>query len=381
MRQTANSLKLAALAAVVAAGFSAPSSAAEDVVIGAVYPLTGGVAYDGQTKLNGAMIAVEEINAKGGVLGRNLRLAVEDGACNPAQSVAAAEKLITSTKVPAILGAFCSSSSGAVMEVAKKYKVPQLTGVSTSYKLTQQGNPYFFRGTDTTSLLAGAFGKAIVDTGAKRIAFLVVNDDWGRAVAESYGEELKKLGAEIVATEIFSRDDTDLFPYITKIKSANPDVVLTAANTQAAANVTTQLRQLGVNATLMGEGAFTSDAYRKLVGDMAEGVIGLVEYVPSVGGDANKAFVEKYTGRHGEAPSKFSAFGYQTVYIMAQAIERAGSTDSEAIREALTKTDYDGLTGNFKFAENGQAYNFTVYLAENKGSDVVIAGSGQIPKP
>ncbi len=380
MRQIANSLKAGALAAVAVVGFSLPS-VAEDVVIGAIYPLTGGVAYDGQTKLNGALIAVEEINAKGGVLGRNLRLEVEDGACNPAQSVAAAEKLITLTKVPAILGAFCSSSSGAVMEVAKKYKVPQLTGVSTSYKLTQQGNRYFFRATDTTALLAGAFGQAIIDTGAKRIAFLVVNDDWGRAVAESYGEELTRLGAEIVATEIFSRDDTDLFPYITKIKSAKPDVVITAANTQAAANVTIQLRQLGVTATLMGEGAFTSDAYQKLVGDLANGVIGLVEYVPSIGGAANAAFVKKYKSRHGEAPSKFSAFGYQTVYIMAQAIERAGSTDSEKIREALTKTDYDGLTGNFKFASNGQAYNFTVYLAENKDGAVVITGSGQIPKP
>jgi len=380
MRRTVFLLQTIAAAALVATMVPAQSSA-EDVLVGAIYPLTGPVAYDGQTKLNGANIAVEEINAKGGVLGRKLRLVVEDGACNPAQSVAAAEKLITSTKVAAILGAFCSSSSGAVMEVAKKYKVPHMTGVSTSYKLTEQGNPYFFRATDTTALLAGAFAPAIVDSGAKRIAFLVVNDDWGRAVASSYGDALKAKGAEVVATEIFSRDDTDLFPYITKIKAQKPDAVLTAANTQAAANVTKQLRQLGVGAKLMGEGAFTSDAYLKLVGDMANGVIGLVEYVPSVENAANKAFVAKYQALHKEAPSKFSAAGYQTVHIMAEAIERAGSTDSEKIREALTKTDYDGLTGNFKFASNGQAYNFTVYMVENTPSGLKVAGSGQIPKP
>lgn len=377
------SVRAALIAAAAIAGMLATPGAshADDVVVGAIYPLTGPVAYDGETKLNGAKIAVEEVNANGGVLGGKLKLQVEDGACNPAQSVSAAEKLITQTKVAAILGAFCSSSSGAVMEVAKKYGVPHMTGVSTSQDLTRQGNEWFFRATGTSALLGQAFAPAIVKSGAKRAAFLVVNDDWGRAVAGSYADALKASGAEVVATEIFSRDDTDLFPYITKIKAQNPDVVISASNTQLAANVTKQLRQLGVNATLMGEGAFTSEAYHKLVGDLAKGVVGLVEYVPSIENPQNQAFVKKYVAMYKEEPSKFSAAGYQTVHIMADAINRAGSTDPKKIREALLQTDYDGLTGNFKFAPNGQAYNFNVYMARNTDKGLEISGTGEIPKP
>jgi branched-chain amino acid transport system substrate-binding protein len=352
---------------------------ADDLLVGAVYPITGPVAYDGQTELNGAKLAVEEVNAKGGVLGKTLKLDVQDGACNPAQSVSAAEKLIAQTKVASLLGAFCSSSTGAVMEVAKKYGIPLVTGVSTAQDLTKQGNKWFFRATDTSALLGQAFAPAIAKLGAKRVAFLVVNDDWGRAVASSYGEALKKQGSEIVDTEIFSRDDTDLFPYITKIKAQKPDVVISAANTQLAANVTKQLRQLGVTATLMGEGAFTSESYLKLVGSLGKDVIGLVEYVPAIDNAANKAFVKSYKEHYNEEPSKFSAAAYQAVHILADAINRARSTDPEEIRQALLKTDYNGLTGNFKFASNGQAYNFDVYMAKNTDSGPAIVGKGSIP--
>ena len=370
----------AALAAVFGVAMSSGALAA-DIVVGGIYPLTGPVAYDGATKHNGAKLAVEEVNASGGVLGGKFVLKVEDGACNPAQSVSAAEKLITQTKVVAILGAFCSSSSGAVMEVAKKYKIPHMTGVSTSQDLTRQGNPWFFRATGTSALLGQAFGPTIVKAGAKRVAFLVVNDDWGRAVASSYAKSIKAAGAKVVATEIFSRDDTDLFPYITKIKTRNPDVVISASNTQLAANVTKQLRQLGVKSILMGEGAFTSEAYRKLVGKLALGVVGLVEYIPSIDSAKNKAFVKKYKSRFKEEPSKFSAAGYHAVHILAAAIKRAGSTNSEKLRQALLRTDYAGLTGNFKFAANGQAYNFNVFMAKNVAGGLQVVGVGTIPKP
>lgn len=354
---------------------------AADLLVGAVYPMTGPVAYDGQTELNGAKLAVAEVNAKGGVLGKTLKLDVQDGACNPAQSVSAAEKLVTQSKVVSLLGAFCSSSTGAVMEVAKKHGIPLVTGVSTAQDLTKRGNKWLFRATDTSALLGQAFAPAIAKLGAKRVAFLVVNDDWGRAVASSYGAALKKQGSKIVDTEIFSRSDTDLFSYITKIKAAKPDVVISAANTQLAANVTKQLRQLGVTATLMGEGAFTSESYLKLVGPLGKGAIGLVEYVPTIDTAINKAFVASYKSHYKEEPSKFSAAGYQAVHILAAAINRAGSTNPEKIRQALLKTDYTGLTGNFKFAPNGQAYNFNVYMAKNTDAGPKVVGKGSIPKP
>jgi branched-chain amino acid transport system substrate-binding protein len=358
------------------------SAQEQPVTIGAVLPITGVVAYDGQCKYNGALLAVDEINSKGGVLGRPVKIILEDGSCIPAQSVAAAEKLITTQKVPVIMGAFCSSSSGAVMEVAKKYKVPHVTGVSTATSLTQQGNSYFFRATDTSGMLAVSFSPYILkEAPNKKVAFLVVNDDWGRTVAEEYAKSLKKLGAEVVASEIFDRSETDLFQYITKIKARKPDVIVMAANTQMAASLTKQIIQMGVPAKLMGEGAFASESYYQLVGDMSEGVYGLVEYAPTIDTPANKAFVENYKQRFKEVPTKFSAAGYIDVSIIADAIKRAGAADPAKIRDALEKTDYNGLTGNFRFDKDHQAYNFNVYMTINKKSQPIILYTDKINKP
>jgi branched-chain amino acid transport system substrate-binding protein len=368
--------------AVILTGTVTFSYAQESVTIGGIMPISGVVAYDGQCKQNGAILAREEINAKGGVLGRPVQVLVEDGSCVPAKSVAAAEKLITTHKVPAIIGAHCSSSTGAVMEVAKKYKVPQVSAVSTATNLTEQGNSYFFRAADRMDMMAAAFAPFIIKEAAKKkIAFLVVNDEWGRTVVEEYGKNLKKLGGEVVATEIFDRADTDLFPYITKIKARNPDIVITAANTQHAAAVTKQLRQMDVQAKLMGEGAFASDSYYKLVGDLAEGVFCMVEYVPTIDSPVNNAFVQKYKQRFGELPNKFSAAGYTDTWIVANAIALAKSTDPSKVRDALTKTNYNGLTGNYVFDQKGQAYNFDVYLTQNKKGLPVVMNVAKISKP
>src|SRR5215813_8311233 len=183
----------------------APFAAAQEPVrIGVVQPLTGPVAYDGNIYVDTVKMIVEEMNAKGGVLGRPIELVVEDGACNPAQSVNAAEKLVVREKVSTLIGAFCSTSSAAVMEVAKKYKVPHITGISTAAQLTEQGNPYFFRAVATTPMLGNAFGPDLPGiVKGKRFAFLVINDDWGRTVTSSYPKALEKGGGQIVATEYF----------------------------------------------------------------------------------------------------------------------------------------------------------------------------------
>src|SRR6516225_12365581 len=134
---------------------------AETVKIGLVQPLTGSVAYNGRTDVNGSKLAADERNARGGVLGKQLELVIEDGQCNPATSVNAAEKLIQRDKVAALSGAFCSSATLAVMPVAENYKLPLITGVSSNPQLTEKGNRWFFRATETDALLAKSFAKIL----------------------------------------------------------------------------------------------------------------------------------------------------------------------------------------------------------------------------
>ncbi len=349
-------------------------SSAQATRIGAVYPLTGGVSYDGITKLNGAKLAVDEINAKGGVLGRPIELLSEDGACNPAQSVASAEKLITQSKVVALLGAICSSATGAIGETIKKYKIPLISGVSTAERLTEQNNPYFFRATTTTTLNGKSMGETLSKiANGKRVAFIVTSDDWGRSAAQSYGDSLKARGAEIVATEYFDRAETDFAAMLTKIRAAKPDAIISTGGFQNAANVTKQARQMGLQQVIIGEGAFTSEAYNKLVDPFTDNVFGIIEWVSVIDSAQNRKFIDDYKAKYKEIPTKFSVAGYQTVYILAQAIQRAGSTDGEKIAAALKATNYDGLTGNYRFDDKGQAYNFNMYIVANvnKGQNQV----------
>lgn len=351
-----------------------PLSSAQAIRIGAVYPLTGGVSYDGITKLNGAKLAVDEINAKGGVLGRQIELLSEDGACNPAQSVASAEKLITQSKVVALLGAICSSATGAIGETIKKYKIPLISGVSTAERLTEQNNPYFFRATTTTTLNGKSMGETLSKIAkGKRVAFIVTSDDWGRSAAQSYGDSLKQRGAEVVATEYFDRAETDFAAMLTKIRAAKPDAIISTGGFQNAANVTKQARQMGLQQVIIGEGAFTSEAYNKLVDPFTDNVFGIIEWVSVIDSAQNRKFIDDYKAKYKEIPTKFSVGGYQTVYILAQAIQRAGSTDGEKIATALKATNYDGLTGNYRFDDKGQAYNFNMYIVANvnKGQNEV----------
>ena len=276
-------MKMKLFVAAIALALSGAAVAQETVKIGVVQPLTGPVAYDGNIYANTVKMLVDDMNAKGGVLGKKIELVIEDGACNPAQSVNAAEKLVVRDKVVALLGAFCSTSTAAMMEVARKHKIPHITGISTAAQLTEQNNPYFFRAVATTPMLGEAFGGTLpAAVKAKKFAFLVINDDWGRSMVASYPKSIEKAGGSIVGTEFFQSSELQFLSQITKIKSMNPDGIILAANTQHAAALSKQIREMGITVPLMGEGSWTSDSYLKLAGPASEGVYGLVEYAYTI---------------------------------------------------------------------------------------------------
>ena len=377
-------MKMKLFVAAVALAFMAAgtASAQETVKIGVVQPLTGPVAYDGNIYANTVKMLVEDMNAKGGVLGKKIELVIEDGACNPAQSVNAAEKLVTRDKVVALLGAFCSTSTAAMMEVARKHKVPHITGISTAAQLTEQNNPYFFRAVATTPMLGAAFGGELpAAIKGKRFAFLVINDDWGRSMVASYPKSIEKAGGIIVGTEFFQSSEMQFLPYITKLKSANPDAIILAANTQHAAALSKQIREMGITVPLLGEGSWTSDSYLKLAGPAAEGAYGLVEYVYTIKNPINEAFVKMSRDKLKENPSKFAGAAHNGISILVDAIKRASSADPEKIRTALTQTNYNGLVGNIRFDEKNQAYGQDVYLALIKNGVPEVVKSAKISKP
>lgn len=354
---------------------------AETIKIGMVQPLTGPVSFGGNTLLNGARLAVEEINAAGGVLGKKLELVPEDGQCVPPKSVNAAEKLIVRDKVPVILGAYCSSSSAAVKPVTNKYRILQVTGVSTSPKLTQKNTEWFFRAQGTSALYAKVIGPILRDMGLKRMAFLVINDDWGRGVAEEFGRAFKAHGGAVVETLIYDRKEKDLTSYLTKVRSLGVDALGTACYTPHCIAIAKQSKEVGLKAQIVGEGAWTTAPFYRGAGAAGDGVIGFVEYVYTLDTPMNRAFVAKYKAKHNENPTKYSAAGHTLVNIVAQAIGRAGSTDPKAVAAALAETNYDGLVGNYRFNEVHQAYGFDYYVTKNVGGAPEVLQTVRIEKP
>ena len=364
------------LGAAVALLVAAQARAEDTIKIGVIQPLTGSVAYNGTSDVNGSKLAVEERNAKGGVLGKKVELVIEDGVCNPAKSVNAAEKLIQRDKVTVLSGAFCSSATAAVMPVAANYKIPLVTGVSSAADLTEKGNKYFFRATETDALLAKSFASILVEQlKLKKVAYIGVNDDWGRGGVEQFEKQMTALGATTVMKEYFDHGTTDFYTLLTKLKSSGADGVFVAAETQDGSILVKQKAELGLKVKMFGVGSWATADFIKLTGPAGEGIYAAVPYAATMTTPKNKAFVEAYEAKYKEMPGKYSAAGYNAINIIMDAIARAGGTDAEKIRDALAKTNYEGPNGHFEFDAKGQAHGFNVVLVQLQGGKPVVVAT------
>jgi len=377
-------MKRLVLGSLLTAGIAAsvPAQAQDTVKIGMVEPLTGSVAYNGKSVVEGAKLAVEEMNAAGGILGKKIELIIEDGQCTPANSVNATEKLVQKDKVAAIVGAFCSSATAAIMPVAQKYKIPLITGVSSQASLTEQGNPYFFRAAETDALMARAFAKILAnDLKLSKVAYIGVNDDWGRGGVAEFSRDLSELGVKTVLTEYFDHGTTDFFTLLTKLRAAKPDGVFVAAETQDGSILVKQIREMGLDAKVFGVGSWATADFINLAGKAAEGIHAAVPYASSMESPRNQTFVKNYEAKYGVKPGKYGAAGYNALNITAQAIARAGGTDAEAIRAALFKTRYVAPNGVYQFTNKGQAYGFDAVLVRVEGGMPKVIASTPVDAP
>lgn len=375
-------LSWALLLAGTMGGATPAAWAQETIKIGVIQPLTGSVAYNGLTYVNGAKLAVERRNAAGGVLGRKIELIIEDGQCRPANSVNAAEKLIVRDKVVALTGAFCSSATAAVMPVAEKYKLPMLTGVSSKADLTEKGLQYFFRSAETDRLMSKTFSKILAQKlQLKTVAYIGVNDDWGRGGVEDFSKDLSALGVKTVMKEYFDHGATDFYTLLTKLRAAKPDGVFVAAETQDGSILVKQFKEFGIQTKIFGVGSWATSDFIGLTGDASEGIYAAVPYASSMPGERNQAFVQYYSAAYKEKPGKYGAAGYNALNIVMEAIARAGNTQADAIRDALRKTDYAAPNGHFKFTEKGEGYGFDVVLVQIQNREPKVVAQSPTERP
>lgn len=333
----------------------AKETAQSDVVkIGGLAPLTGSLAIYGVTTTNGADLAVKEINENGGINGKKIEYTVLDTKGDATESVMAYNKLVDNGAV-AVIGDITSKPTVAVAEIAAQDNMPMITPTGTQVDITEAGpnvfrvcftNPY--QGTVLATLAKENFG---ADTAA-----VVVNNssDYSDGIAKAFIEQAEKLGITIVAKEGYSDGDKDFRAQLTKIAAVNPDVLLVPEYYEQASLIAAQAREVGVKSVFVGSDGW--DGIAKTLDETSYGAIensyftnhfSMQDQAPKI-----QNFLKAYRETYKEEPSAFSALGYDAVYMIKHAVEKAGSTDRQAVVDALKNIEYDGITGYLTFDEH-----------------------------
>ena len=352
------------LVVVLAICAASPTSAqpGEPIKVGVIQPLSGPVAASGNYVRMGAEIARDWINARGGVLGRQINLLIEDNKSDPKEAATAAEKLIVRDKVPVIVGAWGSSMTLAAMPKLEEYGVPMVVETSSASSVTKRGNPWVFRISPPSEMEALGLEKYLKDLGIKKADFLAVNTDWGRGAVAAFGDVLKRAGAGVGATEFMDQAATDMNAQITKIKADNGDTLFLTTSVEQITLVLKQAQEQRLVMKVITTGGSSSPSQLiKQAGAAAEGtyhILFFLPWFPEAMPDAKlaRAFVDEWTKRGHPFEGLTEGFrGHDGIATAVEAVRLAGKPDPKAVREALWKVSLMGVNGPIKFEKDGPA--------------------------
>lgn len=332
------------------------------IPIGVLVPLSGSSASGGEDMLNAAKLAAADINAAGGVLGRDIKIVPEDDACDSQAATAGAKKLILE-KVVGIAGGYCSSAAIPATAVLDPEGVPFISAAATHPDLTDRGFTTVFRtiGRDDQQ---GPFAVKYL-TGplrARKIALVHDNNTYSKGLAEQVraANETLGTGAEIVVFDAITPGESDYTSMLTKVKNSGADALYFSGFFAEGGLLLRQAASLGLKAALVGGDANQEPTLIETAGEAAEGFVVTTAPLPAFLAGA-AGFVERYTEKYGKAPGPYSVYEYDAVKVLAVAIEKAGSTGREQVTAALRETSVTGLTGEISFNDKGDRAK-TVYV-------------------
>lgn len=348
----------------------------DPIKIGTIDPMTGGAASYGQDKLNGMTLAVEEINAAGGLLGREVTMVNEDSGSQAAQAATVATKLITQDNVAAIAGAQTSSETMAMLDVLAEYGVPAVSPATSPY-IGMQGNKYINRCSPDDALQVEALIKyASEELGMHKIGVMYSNDDYGKGGYDGALNCAEKYGVTLTA-DTFLGDDTNFSAQLTKLKDEGCEAVLMWCQTTAASLIIKQADEMGWHPQYLGCPAINDPQLFELSNGLCDGTILSGSFNPNSDDAFVSSFVKSYKERYGMAPSLAAALGYDAMQILFAGIKKAGSAEREDIAKAIrTLTDIQTLKGLASI--NAETGNLTcpVYLlvADNASTSFTFYG-------
>jgi branched-chain amino acid transport system substrate-binding protein len=351
------------------AGALAASLTAQDTIkIGEFASMTGANASFGRQSHNGTQLAIDEINAAGGVLGRRLQLILEDDQSTAGQAATAVQKLIAQDKVVALLGEVASSKSLEAAPIAQRNKIPMISPASTNPKVTETGD-YVFRVCFIDPFQGTVMAKYALSKGWKRVAVLTdVKQDYSVGLAEFFVKHFTANGGTIVRDQKYSSGDKEFRAQITSIKGANPDAVFVPGYYGEVALIGKQARLLGLNVPLLGGDGWMGESLLPVAAGALDGSFFSAHFSPDDTRPAVQAFVRSYRAKYNSAPDDMAALGYDSAIILAEAIKRAGSTDSAKLRDAIAATrNHAGITGVITLNAQRNADKSAVILTIDKG--------------
>lgn len=360
-----------------------PAGSADTIKIGANFELTGGQASFGNSSMKGLKLAVKEINEAGGVLGKQLELIQADNASKSEEATRAAQKLISNDKVVALIGPVTSTNTLGAVPIAQEKKVPLITTSATNPKVTVdertgEVNEYVFR----VCFIDPFQGKVAADFASKELnltkaaIYLDSSSDYSKGLQKFFKETFIANGGTIVAEESYQQKDTDFKAVLTRIKEKNPELIYVPGYYEEVGKIVKQAREMGITVPMIGGDGWDSPQLLEIAGkealnntfisnhyakdDTAEEVQALVE-----------AFQKEYNG---DEPDALGALGYDAVYMLVDAINRAGSAEPEKIKDALAATkDLKLATGIVTLNETHDPVKSAVVLEIKDGVQVFKA--------
>jgi branched-chain amino acid transport system substrate-binding protein len=342
----------------------AAAAVAQDAIkVGEFASLTGGNASFGQSSHKGTALAIDEINAAGGVLGRKLQLIAEDDQSQAGQPATIVQKLIAQDRVVAILGEVASSKSLEAAPICQQNGIPMISPASTNPKVTEVGD-YIFRVCFIDPFQGTVMAKFALSRGWKKIAVLTdVKQDYSVGLAEFFVKYFTAHGGEIVREQKYSTGDKDFKPQLTSLKAAQPDAVFVPGYYAEVALIGKQARLLGLKAPLLGGDGWVGDSLLKVAGSSLDGSFFSCHFSADDTAPLVQDFVRKFRARYHETPDDMAALGYDSAQILAAAIARAGTTDGKKLRDAIAATkDHRGITGTITLDEKRNAAKPAVIL-------------------
>jgi branched-chain amino acid transport system substrate-binding protein len=355
---------------------AAPLSA-QPIRVGFASAMSGPSAITGEGVMWGATMAVEDVNAKGGIMGHKVEAFFADNKGTPGEAVSAVRKLVDVDKVDVIVGQTHSGACLGAMPIIKELQVPQVTEACSNPKIREMsgvgGNEWQFRVNIDDVIMANTFSK-YVGQQVKSVSIIAQNDDFGRGAAAAYDAAFKKFGVKLVSTEFFDRGQADYRPLLTKIKRANPDAVLLVMLASDASVFLRQFRELGLKQRLFARGSVATVEFLDLTKDnptIGDGVVEATFWTAALDPEWEKRWLERWKTPvriHGSLAAL--TFKYAVVPAIELALKKYGKADRKTIRDALEQIDVkESPLGPIKFDDHHQAW-INMVLLEMKGGQI-----------